>query len=304
MKPPAKPMKPSALMGTQRGASLIEAAIVIPLLLFIFLGVLQTAMVFYAKSNLNYAAHESARAGSVSNASVSAITAGFHKALIPYYGGGRTLQELGDTLAKVTGDAGNLAVQVEILSPTLESFTDYNSPALQTEMKVTEQVIPNAALDELRCPRDVPGCQWDPKTNAGGQSLADANLLKLRITYGIPPAKQMPIAGRFYTWALKQTGAGAAEPFKLALIEARRIPVVVHTTLRMQSNAIKNTAMVSSPGPGNGGVATDPGPVAGGGSLPNCAWWDPSCAICSSGSTGDCGGGGGGGGPCPPTLHQ
>ncbi len=287
----------------QRGASLVEAAIVIPLLLFIFLGVLQTAMVFYAKSNLNYATFEAARAGSVNNADMAAITAAFQKALVPYYGGGNTTAELTAKLAQVAQDINtNGAMRIEILSPTTESFSDFNSPALQAQMRVTELVIPNVALDELSCPRDVPGCKSDSKTNSSGQSLADANLLKLRITYGIPQTKQMPLAGRFYTWALKQTGAAGADAFKLGLIQANRIPVVTHTTLRMQSNAVRNAAMVSSPGQGNAGVATDPGPLAGGGGLPSCAWWDPSCAICSSGATGDCGGGGGGGGggTCPP----
>lgn len=287
----------------QRGASLVEAVVVIPLLLFIVLGVLQTAMVFYAKSNLNYAAHEAARAGSVNNASVASINLAFYKALVPYYGGGSTSAELATKLAQVTEDINtHAAVRVEILSPSQESFTDFNSPALQSQMKVTEEVIPNAALNELNCPRDQPGCPSDPKTNASGQSLADANLLKLRITYGIPQAKQMPLAGTFYTWALKQTGAGASDPYKLALIDAGRIPVITHTTLRMQSNAVRNAAMVSSPGPGNNGAPTDPGPVAseGGSGLPSCPWYDPNCAICSSGSTGDCGGGsGGGGGTCP-----
>lgn len=260
----------------QRGAALAEATVVLPLLLFTVLAILQAALVFYGKSNLNYATHEAARAGSVSNASLPAIEAAFQKALLPYYGGGTSAGELAATAGKAASDLG-AAVRIEILSPTQESFQDYNSPKLQAAHKTSELVIPNVALDELTCPRDVPGCNADPKTNASGQTLLDANLLKLRVTYGIPPAKQMPMVGRFYTWALGKLGAGAGDPFKQALIEAGRIPVVTHTVMRMQSDAIRNAAMASSPGPGNDGKPVDPGPPPKGDPLPNCPNDDPTC---------------------------
>lgn len=267
----------------QRGATLAEAVIVMPIFLFTVLAVMQAAMVYYAKSNLNYATYEAARAGSVANAKLSAIDAALQKALLPYYGGGTTRTQLLDTAARAATDLGNAAVRIEILSPTRESFIDYSSPRLQAVLHTVEPVIPNVGLDELTCPRDVPGCNADPRTNASGQTLLDANLLKLRITYGIPPAKQMPLVGRFYTWALGHLGAGTGDAFKQALIDAKRIPIVTHTVMRMQSDAIRNTAMVSSPGPGNNGSPTDPGPVADGGALPGCPWWDPACTTCANG---------------------
>ena len=268
----------------QSGAGLVESMVVFPLLIFIVLSLMQAAMVFYAKSSVNYAAFEAARAASVSNASVSSINLGFQKALIPYYGGGRTAAELAATVGKMTEDLGNAAVRVEILSPSQESFADYNSPKLQASLKTDSQVIPNVGLDQLSCPRDVPGCASDPKTNKSGQTLLDANLLKLRITYGIPPAKQMPMVGKFYTWALGKMDAGD-DAFKQGLIAAGRIPVVTNTVMRMQSDAIKNSLMVSSPGPGNNGTPVDPGPdPVGGTPLPTCPFWDPSCATCPSGA--------------------
>jgi hypothetical protein len=225
---------------------------------------------------VNYAAFEAARAGSVNNASVASITTAFQKALLPYYGGGRSAGELAATFLKIEKDMAKAAMRVEILSPSQESFTDFNSPKLQAALKTNEPVIPNVGLDELNCPRDAPGCAADPKTNASGQTLLDANLLKLRITYGIPTEKQMPIVGRFYTWALREMGVNATDAFQQTLIAAGRIPVVTHTVLRMQSDAIKNPLMVSSPGPGNNGVPTDPGlpPIK---PLPECPIADPTC---------------------------
>ena len=279
-----KRIEPAHRSAHQRGASLVEAIVVIPLLLFIVLAIMQAAMVFYAKSNVNYASFEAARAGSVSNANATAINLAFQKAMLPYYGGGRTESELIATMKEVAKDLTSAAVRVEILSPTQESFTDYNSPTLQAALKVDDPVIPNVGLDELSCPRDVPACAADPKSNASGQTLLDANLLKLRITYGIPTAKQMPMVGRFYTWALGKMGGGAGDAFQQALIAAERIPVVTQAVVRMQSDAIKNTLMVSSPGPGNNGSPSDPGPGPVVGSLPTCPWWDPACQSCPNGT--------------------
>jgi uncharacterized membrane protein (UPF0127 family) len=282
-------------LSRHRGATLVEAILVFPTLLFAVLVVLQTGFAYYAKSNLNYATFEAARAGSVNNASVSSITLAFQKALLPYYGGGTTEQELGDTARKAAGDLGNAALRIEILSPTKESFSDFNSPQLQAKLKTDQRVIPNSGLEQLQCPRDVPGCKSDPKTNASGQTLLDANLLKLRITYGIPKGKQMPLAGRFFTWALGKLGAGAGDAFKQGLIDAGRIPIVTHTVLRMQSDAIQNLAMVSNPGPGNDGKPVDPGTTPGGGELPSCPVTDPACV----GITPVDPGSGGGGSTCP-----
>ena len=268
----------------QRGATLVEAVIVLPIFVFTVLAIMQAALVYYAKSNLNYATYEAARAGSVNSASVGAVTTGLSKGLIPYYGGGRTEKELLASSQKVAEDLAEAPARIEILSPTQESFDDYNSPIAQAAHKTSEPVIPNVGLDELNCPRDVPSCNADPATNKSGQTLLDANLLKLRITYGIPKSKQMPMVGHFYTWALDTMGAGAGDPFKQSLLDAGRIPVVTHTVLRMQSDAIRNASMVSSPGPGNGGEPEDPGPPHAGNPLPTCPWWDPACLSCPDGN--------------------
>lgn len=266
----------------QSGASVAETVVVLPALLFMVLGVLQAGFVFHAKSSVNYAVHEAARAGTVSNARMAPMLAAFEKAMLGYYGGGRTAGELADALAKVTKDLGDTVVHIEILSPTRESFDDYASPKAQEALKADAPVIPSVGLDELQCPRDVPGCNKDPKTNKSGQTLSDANLLKLKVTYGIPPAKQMPLVGLFYTWALDKTGAVAGDAFAQALVKAGRIPVVAHTVMRMQSDAIRNDGMASIPGPGNDGKPGDPGttPV---GTIPDCPLSDPTCKGASSG---------------------
>jgi hypothetical protein len=267
-----------------RGASTVEALVVIPIFLFSLLAIVQAAMVFYAKSSVNYATFEAARAGTVNGASVLSINAAFQKGMLPYYGGGTTPAQLADTVARVAADLTDTAVRIELLSPTQESFQDYGSPALKAQLRSDDPVIPNTGLDELTCPRDVPDCKSDPESNASGQTLLDANLLKLRVTYGIPEQKQMPMVGKFYTWALDMMHAGSGDPFKEALIKAGRIPIVTSTVMRMQSDIVRNDAMISSPGHGNDGTPEDPGDPPTGPGLPTCPWWDPACLSCPDGT--------------------
>jgi hypothetical protein len=257
------------------GASLVEFVVVAPTLLFMILGVMQTGLVFHAKSNLNYAAYEAARTGTVSHSSPSAMMNTFKRAMVGYYGGGRTTTELAQASTKAFADITPTTTKIEILSPTKESFDDYASPKLATRLGVNTRVIPNTNIAFLQCPIDKPSCNHNPASNASGQTLQDANLLKIKITYGIPPAKQIPLVGRFYVKVLQglnglmdETSAlhglnGAittpaeTDVFKKALLAQGRIPMVVYTTMRMQSEAFENSN-ASSPGAGNGGTPVDP----------------------------------------------
>src|SRR5438128_413870 len=114
-----------------RGATLVEAVIVLPLFLFTVLAVLQAALVFHAKSSLNQATQEAARAGTVHHASLEAIHVALQRALTAYYGGGRSSAELARSAAAVAADFADGAMRVQIVSPTVESFIDYQSPQLQ-----------------------------------------------------------------------------------------------------------------------------------------------------------------------------
>lgn len=266
----------------QRGATLVEFVVVVPTVLFLLMTLIQYGLLYHAKSQLNYATFEAARAGTMQNANPAAIRTAFTRALTGYYGGGTSSAQLAASYAKALADTIPANVRIEILSPTQESFDDYASPALASKLKTSSRVIPNSNLAFIQCPIDVPGCNKDPKTNKSGQTLADANLLKLRITYGIPEKKQIPLAGKFMNWALSVLNGGDTDVFRKGLVAAGRIPVVTHTVMRMQSPAYEN-ANASIPGPGNEGKPTDPGPAPGpgpgpgGGQLPKCPATDPAC---------------------------
>jgi hypothetical protein len=258
----------------QRGATLVEFVVVVPTVLFLLMNLIQYGLLYHAKSQLNYATFEAARAGTTGNANPTTIRAAFTRALTGYYGGGTSSAQLAASYAKAVADTP--FVRIEILSPTKESFDDYASPDLAAKLKTSARVIPNTNLAFIQCPIDVPGCNNDPQTNASGQTLADANLLKLRITYGIPERKQIPLAGKFMNWALGVLNSGDNDVFRKGLVAGGRIPVVTHTVMRMQSPAYEN-GNASIPGPGNDGKPTDPGPAPGGGELPKCPVTDPAC---------------------------
>jgi Flp pilus assembly protein TadG len=266
----------------QRGATLVEFVVVVPTVLFMLMNLIQYGLLYHAKSQLNYATFEAARAGTTQNANPAAIRTAFTRAMTGYYGGGTTTAQLATSYAKALADTTAANVRIEILSPTKESFDDYASPGLKSKLNLSSRVIPNSNLAFNQCPMDVPGCNNDPKTNKSGQTLADANLLKLRITYGIPEKKQIPLAGKFMNWALGILNSGDPDAFRQGLVAAGRIPVVVHTVMRMQSPAYEN-ANASLPGPGNDGKPTDPGPAPGpgpgpgDGQLPKCPVTDPAC---------------------------
>ena len=259
----------------QRGATLVEFVIAGPLVLFILLVLMQYALLFHARSQLNYATFEAARAGTVANARPTAIRTAFERAMTGYHGGGTTTAELAASRAKALAEAP--FTRIEILSPTRESFDDYHSPALAARLGASGRVIPNTNLALLDCPIDRPGCPSNPAANASGQTMQDANLLKLRITYGIPVQKQIPLAGPFMARALAALDPADGDAFRAGLIADGRIPVVAHTVMRMQSAAIE-AGNASSPGPGNAGKPVDPGLPPQGPGLPACPVTDPACA--------------------------
>jgi uncharacterized membrane protein (UPF0127 family) len=237
---------PDLSAGRERGSAMTEFIVVAPIMTVIGLAILQYGLLFFAKNQYNHAAFMAARAGSTGNASMNLIEDAYARALVPLYGGGVSTQELAASFAKAKADLAANAV-IEMRNPTAESFSDWNDDDLQkTEGGGVHRVIPNGGL-AMKKAAIVPG--------ASGQSIQDANLLKLRITQGYKP--QVPLIGSMYTRYLKWLDPGS-NAVNTAQINRGLIPVVVHVTMHMQSDAIEGTSM-SSPGTGNGGTPTDPG---------------------------------------------
>ncbi len=231
----------------QGGSALIEFAIVGPIITAMGLSILQYAMVFTAKNHVNHATFMAARAGSTANASLASIEDAYLKALIPLYGGGKDMAELAVTYARARADltSGGF-LRINILNPTIESFDDFAAPALKD--KYNARAIPNA---------NQPFAYQLKQVGAkSGQTLQDANLLKLQIIHGLE--LKIPIVRNIYLGALRLADSGKDANYT-QLIANGRIPVISHVTVAMQSDPVESSAMVSIPGPGNGGQPADPG---------------------------------------------
>ena len=136
---------------TQLGATLVEFVVITPLLLFMLGSVVQYGLLYHAKSQLNYATFEAARAGTVSNADPAKIRAAFTRAMTGYYGGGTTTAQLAASYAKSNADTTATNVRIEILSPSKESFDDYASPGLANKLNTSSRVITmRTGLRDLR----------------------------------------------------------------------------------------------------------------------------------------------------------
>ncbi len=254
------PLKPRRFFSTrrlgQRGAAVVEFVIVGPIITFLGMAILNYSLMFFAKSQINHATFMAARAGSMANAKVATIKEAYQRALIPLYGGGQSSEELAAAYAKAGADLTADTFRVEVLSPTKESFDDYaTDTALNAQYGA--RAIPNTGM-ALKANLDAVGAN-------SGQTLQDANLLKLRVTYGYEP--KVWLLGTAYKKYLQWLDTGA-DSFNTQLIDSGRIPMVSHVTIEMQSDPVEQTdsggktLLASNPGQGNNGAPTDPGTPA------------------------------------------
>ncbi|MGQ0709923.1 MAG: DUF192 domain-containing protein [Rhodoferax sp.] len=229
----------------QQGATMVEFTVVGPVIILLGLSILQYGLMFFAKNQVNHAAFMAARAGSTGNASIFSVENAYVKALIPLYGGGTSSAELAQSYARANADVGAYA-KIELLNPTKESYDDWNDPGLQNTLGGGKRVIPNSSLSAK-----------DPTRigSTSGQSIHDANLIKLKIVHGFEP--KVPLLGLVYKKYLQWMDPGT-DAEHTRLVGAGRIPMVTHVTLQMQSDAIEGPT-VSSPGMGNDGNPVDPG---------------------------------------------
>ncbi len=250
----------------------METLVGLPILLGLGLGAVQFALVFQAKHALNHALIEAARAGSVAHAEPDAILRGFASGLMPWLYGARDLGEYAENQARAAVHLAEARARgwllVEQVSPGPASFDDWAEPARDTDGGVIDGVreIPNDNLVH-RATRGQPAGgnaglrSGEPIGSASGQTLADANLLRLRVDYGVPLA--VPVVGRMIAWSLRAwNGCEAARPRRYGLLsmdappqgrEVRawtcamygadapgarpRLPVRLTASLRMQSPA-------------------------------------------------------------------
>jgi hypothetical protein len=258
----------------ERGATAVESLFALPILLFIGLGVVQIGLLFQARHALGFAVLEAARAGSLAHAAPLAVREGLARGLLPWLHGAADLDDyainLGRSLEHVLQAEARGRLRLVQVSPTTASFDDWAEPALDAEGATIDGMfeIPNDNLVH-RARATMPGTgvsgarAGEPIGRGSGQTLADANLLRLRLDYAVPLS--VPVVGRLTAWTLRAwrgcepptartwgalrldapSPLYAPDPWACAMLgagtpgaaEPARLPVTVSATVRMQTPA-------------------------------------------------------------------
>ena len=213
------------MKSSQLGATLTEFITIGPLIFFLGMNGLQYTLMYNAKTNLTYASYEAARAGAIENASPQQIEMGLLKGFLPY-------------LSANKGIGGGKLDNAKVFAL---AFNDFNSPILQKTLGTKQKVIPNK-LTDMENLKSKPGA-------SSGVNISEANVLKLRITYGYKPT--IPLVGGFFAKAFDFL-SGPKDAFSAMLFASNRIPIVVDVSSQMLSPAIQNTLKVASNNPGTG----------------------------------------------------
>ncbi len=215
--------------GKQRGQSMVEFVVIFPALVLLTLGVIQLALIYNAKTTLNYATFHAARAGAVNHADKTMIDLAFYRGLAPLFtsidGDLSNVQELQLARDKVRAihEAGFICM--ERLSPSEEAFVDFGV--------MDDDMIPN---NNLMYRTSDTGA-------ASGVSIQDANLLKLRITYC--HRMVVPFFAALLQRMVDDTDASGATistsgDFQKQCYANKRIPIVAQAIVRMQSDVINS----------------------------------------------------------------
>jgi len=213
-----------------RGVSLVEFAIIFPIALVLVLGIVQIGLIYIGKINLNHATFMAARRGAVENGTKASIRGSLQSGLIPFYQN-VTDGNVGTRLiaAKTKAVADSLFfLQVERLSPAVSAMNDFG---------VTvggKKQIPN---DNLAFRNSAVG-------GSSGASIQDANLLKIKVTYGYE--LKVPLMAKVLRTVMCGTNFGVPAIFGspglpvlssncLKYYSFGRIPMVSYAIVQMQS---------------------------------------------------------------------
>jgi TadE-like protein len=228
----------------QRGATMVEFALVMPFALLLVMGLIQLGFMYSAKSVVNEAAFMAARAGATQNAQLDKMTAAMQKALIPFYQdttNSDAATRLTAALAAAKADTGcssadQCFLKIEVLNPTSAAFADFG---LSSDASQGHTYIPNDNL-EFRT-HDYTG----PTSH---MSIQDANALKIKVTYGYQ--LKVPLMQTVFKAILCGVDSGidafgrSNSPLELQgdddcanFYEQGRIPIVTYATVQMQTPA-------------------------------------------------------------------
>lgn len=230
----------------QRGQAMAETIVIMMVALMLLLGGIQIGLLFNAKSTLNYATFEAARAGALNHADKRAIEYAFARGMAPLYSYSTPGASMLDNVSNVKqarnkvldeAKAGEF-VCIQRLNPTNAAFSSHG---VRDELGRFSEVIPNDNL-LYRSTRD----------GGSGLSVQDANLLKIKITYCYPmhvPMISTMIKRLMGTEPDPDPLPGWNPPamgnFKNNCLVNNRFPLIAQGIVRMQTPA-KNDSFPAS----------------------------------------------------------
>jgi hypothetical protein len=192
----------------ERGQALVESAIILPMFIFMLLGILQMGLIYQARYLLKYAAYRAVRTGALLNANHEAMKQSAMAVLAPIMG-------LGDAYSKIDGFTsyeakmialktisflGDMAsislLDVVICGPTMKHFQESSSEGYKTAWTDGKEI-------DFDAPENV---LWDnskAKSGSWGYSLNQFERTKLRIQLQYYHQLVIPFANMviFKAWA-------------------------------------------------------------------------------------------------------
>jgi len=237
------------------GYGAVELLVALPVLLLFALVALQWVWVLHERSVVEHALQEAVRSGATGNASPASIEAGLARGLEPMWALGPSQidrQTRGQTSLMALRQARSEGwLIVRVLSPTAASFDDWAVQALDESGRPIPDVleIPNDNLSwRQRYQHPKSGASGlsgaAPVGVASGQSLLDANLIKIEAHVGL--ALRVPLAAPVMSWVSRlahgcvSPGAAAGPRCSVVLAGSGKTPrLAIHlsATTRMQSPA-------------------------------------------------------------------
>jgi hypothetical protein len=208
----------------QRGQSLTEFLIAMSGFGLLLLALLQSILFYRAKTTVDYAALEAARAGALHGADKGEMQKGLARGLTPLYATATASPTIAGTgAAYLKAFPAVLAFStIKVLSPTAGSFDDFKEAQYDGTM-----ALPNDTLNFR--PTNV--------GSRGGLNVQDANILKIQVSFTYPLI--VPIIDRIVgTLDVERTAVEGHTVYS--------IPIVASAMVRMQS-PINNRGNLAPP---------------------------------------------------------
>lgn len=234
------------IKGVESGQAMVETVIVLMVTMLLVFGAIQFALIYNAKSTLNYATFEATRAGALNYGDKQSIQFALAAGLSPLFTSVDQADSMLDSVDAVKAARNRVLQEVQAeefvciqrLNPQQDAF---NAHGIPDPNGMFGRIIPN---DHLK---------YRSSLDRGSDvSIQDANLLKLRVSYCYPMF--VPIASRVIKrlmgvendpdpldgWTTPTLGS-----FRDNCFRNDRIPIVAQAIVRMQT-PIKNDTFAAS----------------------------------------------------------